>query len=569
MNTSEKARKDFRTFLWLVWNHLGLPEPTPVQYDMGLFMSDPNLSRKLLMAFRGVGKSYVCSAYVLWRLYGNPNLNILVVSASKDRSDAFARFTKMLIHDMPLLRDMKPRHGHGFDSVEKFTVGNAVVSQSPSVKSVGLYGQITGTRADIIVSDDCEVPNNSETITQQDKLAERVKEFAAILKPDEPNEPQREIIYLGTPQTESSLYTKLPERGYVSRIWPARVPQPKDVDKYEGKLAPLVYERIDTKAPGTPIDTRFDHEELNEREAEYGRSGFSLQYQLDTSLSDADRYPLKCRDFIVMDIDNDVAPEKIVWTSDKEKALNIPMLGLVGDRWYGRVPLPDEAFLPYQGSVMAIDPSGRGADETGYVVVKMLNGQLFLSACGGFKGGYDKKTLAKLANIAKEQKVNLILIEPNFGDGMFNELFKPVCHAIYKVTIEDAPRASTMKEGRIIDVLEPILNQHRLIIDKSLIVKDAKETDESDPHYIHRRLVHQLTRLTRQRGALKHDDRIDPLAMACAYWVDQIGVNVEEAASDRRGEEIENLLHDFMGSVFGREEPLHRTWLDQSGIRSS
>ena len=36
---------------------------------------------------------------------------------------------------------------------------------------------------------------------------------------------------------------------------------------------------------------------------------------------------------------------------------------------------------------MAIDPSGRGDNETAYVVVKMLNGYLYVTAAGGVKGG--------------------------------------------------------------------------------------------------------------------------------------------------------------------------------------
>lgn len=562
--TEIKAKADFRVFLFLMWRHLDLPEPTPVQLDMAAFMADEQYNRKVLMAFRGVGKSYVCAAYVLWRLYVDPNLNVLVVSASKDRSDSFARFSKMVIHDWPMLAHMKPRHGHGFDSVEKYTVGSGVVSQSPSVKSAGLYGQITGARGDLIIADDVEVPNNSESIVQQDKLAERVKEFAAILKPDTMGEATKQIIYLGTPQTEGSLYTKLPERGYTTRIWPARVP--KNPEKYDGALAEMVAEM---PTPGLPVDTRFGHDELCEREAEYGRSGFALQFQLDTSLSDADRFPLKCSDIVVEDLDVDVAPEKCLWASSPERIIkDLPMLGMVGDRWYSRIPVPGEAYLPYSGAVMAIDPSGRGADETAYAVVKMLNGQLFLTACGGFKGGYDGPTLSKLATIARDQKVNMILVEPAFGGGMFGELMKPVLMKIYPCAIEETPWPTTQKEQRIIDTLEPVLNQHKLIIDKGLLRRDATETDDDDPNYAHRRLQYQLTRMQRAKGALRHDDRLDALTMAVAYWLDQVGVNVDEAARERRGEEIDKLLDGWLDTELDFAPAAnHNNWLSQSGLK--
>lgn len=564
MDTAQRAKEDLRVFLWLMWAHLRLPPPTDAQIEMAQFMADPSMNRKLIMAMRGLGKSYVCSAYVLWRLYGDPDLNILVVSASMDRSTAFSRFTKMVINDWELLKDMRPKYNRGFDSVEKFSVGNATLSQSPSVKSCGLYGMLTGTRADVCVLDDLEIPNNSATILMQDKLSERVKEFAAILKPEEEGTSQKEIIYLGTPQTEGSLYTKLPERGYTTRIWPSRVPE--DPDKYNGALAPSIYEKIaNGLKPGTPLDSRFDHEELAAREAEYGRSGYALQFQLDCTLSDHDRFPLKCRDLCVMDIDKDVAPAKIMWSSDREHTLQLPMLGLAGDRWHSRVVLPDEKFLPYSGAMMSLDPSGRGQDETSYCISKFLHGQIFILDCGGMRDGYGKETLTKIATLARDYKVNLIQVEPTFGDGMIVELMKPILREIYPCTIEDGPRPSVQKEMRIIDVLEPLMNQHRIVVDRSLIERDATETDSSDPNYLHRRLFHQITRMQKSRGALRHDDRVDALSMACAYWNDQIAVSAQEQVDFQKEEELDEMLDSFMESVNGRKSR-GPNWLDQSGL---
>ena len=85
---------------------------------------------------------------------------------------------------------------------------------------------------------------------------------------------------------------------------------------------------------------------------------------------------------------------------------------------------------PYSGTVMAIDSSGRGSDLTGYAVVKQLNGNLFLMDCGGFAGGYEGKTLEALANKAKQYGVNEVIVEANFGDGMFTHLLEPVLEAM-------------------------------------------------------------------------------------------------------------------------------------------
>ena len=196
---------DFRKFLFVIWKHLHLPDPTPVQYDIAYNLQHGD-KRMIIEAFRGVGKSWVTSAYVVWLLYMNPQLNILVVSASKTRADDFTTFTLRLINEMPILQHLIP-HSDQRQSKISFDVGPANASHAPSVKSVGISGQLAGSRADVIVADDIEVPNNSMTQGMRDKLSEAVKEFDAILKPD------GRIIYLGTPQNQESLYNKLPDRG--------------------------------------------------------------------------------------------------------------------------------------------------------------------------------------------------------------------------------------------------------------------------------------------------------------------------------------------------------------------
>jgi len=102
--------QDFRNVLFLIWKHLNLPDPTPLQYDIATFL-DNGPKRCVIQAFRGVGKSWITSAYVLHVLRKNPDTNILVVSASKSRADDFTTFTKRLIEEMPLFQHLKPREG--------------------------------------------------------------------------------------------------------------------------------------------------------------------------------------------------------------------------------------------------------------------------------------------------------------------------------------------------------------------------------------------------------------------------------------------------------------------------
>jgi len=554
---------DFRKFLFVVWDHLNLPKPTDVQYDIAKYVQH-GPKRSIIEAFRGVGKSWITSAYVVWLLYMNPQLNILVVSASKTRSDDFTTFTLRLLKEIPVLAHLIPSEDQRQSRIS-FDVGPAAASHAPSVKSVGVTGQLAGSRADVLIADDIEVPNNSATQGMRDKLSEAVKEFDAILKPD------GRIIYLGTPQNQESLYNKLPDRGYELRIWPARYPSEDQMIGYGDKIAPLIVSRLENDKDLLGISTdpdRFSDFDLMEREASYGRSGFSLQFMLDTRLSDAERYPLKVGDLVVMDVPIHEGPEKVLWASDDQHIIQeLPNVAFNGDHYHKPMFLPD-SFVEYSGSVMSIDPSGRGKDETGYAVVKMLNGYLYVRRCGGVAGGYTEEALQKLAVIAKEEEVNEIIVESNFGDGMFNQLMLPVLGKIHPVTMSEV-RHNTQKEKRIIDVLEPVMNQHRLVVDKKVIQQDYDSCQNLPPEQALRyQLMYQMTRITNDRGALTNDDRLDALAMAVQYWVDAMAQDAEHKIQSRREEVLMdevNRMKDMAGLGFAvltgtQDTKIHNKW---------
>jgi hypothetical protein len=203
--------------------------------------------------------------------------------------------------------------------------------------------------------------------------------------------------------------------------------------------------------------------------------------------------------------------------------------------------------LDYTGAVMAIDPSGKGQDETGYSCTKFLNGQIFVTAAGGFRGGYNEVVLAKLAKIAKEQKVKLILVEENFGSGMMIELLKPYLLKEYPVTLEGV-RHTVQKEKRIIDTLEPLMNQHRIIVSDKVVQDDYTSTQIHTPEMALRyQLFYQMSRITKDKGSLAHDDRLDVLAMSCEYWNTQIARDADRAMSDRKDELFRKELDKFIG----------------------
>ncbi|WP_208179812.1 phage terminase large subunit [Sinorhizobium medicae] len=546
---------DFRNFLYLVWLHLNLTKPTKVQYDIAHYLQH-GPKRMVIEAFRGVGKSWVTSAFVCWLLYCNPQLNILVISASKQRSDDFSTFTMRLIFEMDILAHLRPGPDQRCSKVS-FDVGPARASHAPSVKSLGITSQIAGSRADVLIADDVEVPNNSDTHLKREKLSEQIKEFDAVLKPG------GRIIYLGTPQSEQSIYNLLPDRGYQVRIWTARYPDPERQAKYGARLAPMLVKELDRDPDlvGRPTDPeRFTAEDLDERELSYGRSGFSLQFMLDTSLSDEDKYPLKLSDLIVMGLNPGKGPAEVVWSSAPDLTYEqLPMVGLPGDRYY-RPMFISKDWVDWEGSVMFVDPSGRGKDETSWAIVKMLHGILFATKINAKRGdGYSDETLMTILRDAKEQKVNLILVEPNFGDGMFAQLLRAKSQVHYPVTIEDAAWSKVQKEARIIDTLEPIMNQHRLVVCSSVVEWDySSTTSYGQEDMKNMRLFYQMTRITRQRGALAHDDRLDALAGAVAYWNEFLARNTDKAVADRKQELLDAELASFMETVLGRSDDLPR-----------
>jgi Holliday junction resolvasome RuvABC endonuclease subunit len=392
----------------------------------------------------------------------------------------------------------------------------------------------------------------------RDKLDEQVKEFEAILKPLDTSR----VLFLGTPQCEDSIYNKLRERGYNARIWPSEYPTRQEVtSNYGGDLAPLIESHINDTTTGTSTEPlRFTDMDLEERKMSYGRTGYALQFMLNPKLSDADRYPLKINDLIIMDVDVDTAPEKVLWSSDPDMAdRTLPNVGLSGDR-YKRPSKTVGDNIPYTGSVLSIDPSGRGKDETGYAVVKMLNGQLFVPSAGGIKGGYDVNTLKQLVAIAQNNKVNKVVIESNFGDGMFMELIKPLFRTTYPVTIEEV-RHNKQKELRIVDVMEPVLNSHRLIFDPSVITNDYQSAltypIEQQSRYM---LFYQLSRITRERGSLVHDDRLDALSIAIGYWVQQMAADANQNMIDRKQELLNEELTKFTDSFYKRSRSKAYLW---------
>ena len=538
-NVLEALQDDFKLFLQALWQQLDLPSPTRAQYAIADYLQH-GPKRLQIQAFRGVGKSWITGAFVLWTLFNDAEKKIMIISASKERADNMSIFLQKLIIETPWLSHLQPKSDDSRWSRISFDV-NCSPHQAPSVKSVGITGQLTGSRADLMILDDIEVPGNSLTEMMREKLLQLCTEAESILTPKDDSR----IMYLGTPQTVFTVYRKLAERNYRPFVWPARYP--RKLANYEGLLAPQLQEDIDQGADKWHVTDpdRFDENDLIEREAAMGRSNFMLQFMLDTSLSDAEKFPLKMADLIVTSVNPKSAPDNIVWCSDPRNVIKeLPTVGLPGDYFYSPMQLAGD-WDSYQETICSVDPSGRGTDETAAAYISQRNGFLYLHEMRAFRDGYSDSTLLDILKGCGKYGVTKLVIETNFGDGIVSELFKK--HLIQTkqgIDVEEV-RANVRKEDRIIDALEPILNQHRLVVDRSVIDWDYNSNKDAPPEQrILYMLFYQMSRMCREKGAVKHDDRIDCLAQGVKYFTDCMSISAQQVIAQRKLEEWNDLLKE-------------------------
>jgi len=338
----------------------------------------------------------------------------------------------------------------------------------------------------------------------------------------------------------------LAERNYRPFVWTARYP--RNNSQYEGRIAPQLQEDIDNGVqPWTPTDDRFSEDDLVEREASMGRSNFMLQFMLDTSLSDAEKFPLKMADLIVTSVNPTKGPDNIIWCSDPRNVLkDLPTVGLPGDFFYSPMQVQGE-WTDYQETICSVDPSGRGADETAAAFISQKNGFLYLHEMRAYRDGYSDSTLLDILKGCKKYNATTLVVESNFGDGIVSELFrKHIQQTKQRIHIEEV-RANVRKEERIIDTLEPILNQHRLVVDRGVIEWDYSSNKDSAPEsrllYM---LFYQMSRMCREKYAVKHDDRLDALAQGVKYYTDAFGISAREQIKLKKMEEWNDQMEAWL-----------------------
>jgi len=541
----------FLLFAQVVINTLirGNPNMNRIQADICLWLFGGPKYR-MVEAQRGQAKTTLTAIYAVFRLIHNPSTRVLIFSAGGKMSKEIASFVIQIIKGLDFLWMLVPDENAGDRaSVEAFDVHWFLkgVDKSPSVKCLGVDTNAQGSRADVLIADDIESMKNSRTVGSREVLEELTKEFESICA-------EGDIIYLGTPQSAESIYNNLPARGYEIRIWPGRYPTEKEIETYGAMLAPLIRRDIE-KDPslqtgggmngdlGKPTcPEMFPEETLIEKEISMGKAKFQLQYMLNTALTDEERFPLKVHNLIVADFTTDQGPCLPVRSSDDRNRYHSVCLGNKF-KMYRAVPNSYE-YRPYDQAVMYIDPAGGGknADEMAYAVIKLIGAFVYIVDTGGVPGGYEEDKLQRLVEVAKRHSVKTVVIERNFGNGAHASMLKPLFAKDHPVTIEETWETG-QKELRIIDTLEPLISSGRIVISPEVVEKDAEST-EKYPVEVRStyRLIHQMAMITRDKGALRHDDRLDALAGAVRYVVERLDFDTQTALeARRRAEEVAKL----------------------------
>lgn len=546
----DPLKADFRNFLFKCWMTLFGNPPSQLQYDMAEWlMNGGGNQRDILMGFRGAAKSYIVVIYCLWRLWCDRDHIILTVSATSKFAGNNAHFAYQLLQSFDWLADMKPK-GDQRQSALAFDVSGARPKKSESFCAESLFGQITGRRAGTIVPDDVEIPSTSDTEGKRQHLQERFGELGgAILLPG------GDIKVLGTAQTEQTLYLELVNsRGYSLRMFPIQYPEIADLPKFGSFLDPRISQalRENPELAGTSTEpARFDEADIAARLLDWGPTEFARQFNLHLDAGAGNASPLKLRDLIVLDWGPPLPgealklPPELTW--QPSEALEVPGLDVDSLNGDSKVYLPatvspPDLWMKADWVKCWVDPSGGGTDETTWTIVAHLSGRGFLCHQGADLRGHSKPVLDAIAHDCKLWGVSNVKVEGNFGQDMFATLLIPAFAEInHPILVESESAGQALKEKRIVDQLEPVVSAHRMVVNRRVLAKDFP-VDYPDVEASKRRfyrLTYQFTRITRSKGCVKHDDRVEGMANAAGLLTSLLRQETEEAQKANKAKMIE------------------------------
>lgn len=576
--------KDFRAFAELGMLYLGF-ELSTIQADIAEFMQKGG-KKRMVQAQRGQAKSSLAALYCIWLMLQDPSARILIVSGGEKQASDIAKLIIRMVNQWSLLCWLRPDVAKGDrNSVSAFDVHYSLkgLDKSASVSCVGITANLQGMRADFVLCDDVETQRNSMTQTEREKLQLLIKEFAAICITGD-------ILYLGTPQTKDSIYRLLPSRGYEVRVWCGRYPTEEELHRYGAgvTIAPMLMQKLihnpelqtgggidGSRGQPTDFDGHITEEVLQEKELEYGEEGFSLQYMLDTTLSDALRTKIKLSDMIVLPVANDAVPERLHWSGEPSKLYKDGTPNVRDSRMYYASGV-SEKFIPFETKVMTLDPAGAGGDELSFAAGGATNSYIYLLSTGGFLGGTTRPNIEAVIEKMLSLDIKILDIEKNMGHGTVTALFiervdalrnlaklssdevKGMCTRLGLTHRELERRLSEIgideyyvtgqKERRIIDTISPVTRRHKLVVSEQAIKDDWEYCQKHAPE---KRLqfsaFQQMGNITYDRNSLVHDDRAD----CVQHLVERLSPHLSRDEEQIQVQRDEKVIKGFLSNPMG------------------
>ncbi len=252
----------FKTFIYL-WNQMQDRTIPDIHLEMAGWLEEcwnEGERRMLLMAFRGAGKSTIIGLFAAWLIYKNVNIRIMVLAADQMLAGKMVRNVKRIIESHPLTMGLKPDNADQWAS-DRFTVKRNLELRDPTMLAKGIISNITGSRADVFICDDVEVPNTCDSPGKREDLRERLGEIPYVLVSEGLQ------LYVGTPHHYYSIYADAP-RDEIGE----KEPFLKD---FERLSVPALDENNDSTWP-----EELSNEDIEQKRIDEGPNKFDAQMML-------------------------------------------------------------------------------------------------------------------------------------------------------------------------------------------------------------------------------------------------------------------------------------------------
>jgi len=389
-----------------------------------------NENRRLLQVFRHGGKSYIIGAYVCWNLLQNPNWTCLLISAKRNLALRNSLFIRSMIEHHPLLQHLKSDL-YTWKS-ETFTVDRDVMQLNPSVTVASLGSSFTGYHSDMIIADDIETSDNCISQHQREKIKERVAEFGKL---------SNNILAVGTPHTEDTIYNHLEDVGYVAKKIPV-------IRTRQKQLPDSTTEDEEYLAWQNHPQGMFTHKWLEQQRMETTEGDFNSQYML---VPQSTYQPLVQLEKI------NYYKEDFVWNHVSQPFGNYITDCKLGNKRIQRICAAWDVATGLKGrdnSVLSVCAK----DEDNNVFVHDLK---ILSAVDENRS-FDNQCREVIGMCAKH-KIGHVFVEENFSSTLANELRK-VAREL-KLAINVIPKfRSQNKLHFIAQTLEPIIKVGKMFV---------------------------------------------------------------------------------------------------------